>query len=459
MEGTCIVSSCGKAASKCCGSCGVIRYCSVECQKEDWKKHHKKEECVNMKKLSDVTLTENELSSVANKLSCMCGRLKTIREGWRIIHLLREFIDFVRNRLGRLDRKDSRSLIGDLIISSLLINLGDVYFEMQRSFENDSHVISYMSEARELLMQMRDTGMDEIDIAQMLMSCDKCLYRIYDRRGQMEKAKYHAEQCVATARGYNGEDKIDRLKDALSFLCQFYVRECKYLEALAVAEEAYTIASKQYSPSHKMVLRASNQMINCLIVMGDYSTADTYSRMNYSNYMDPMNAGEYDDSTGMDVMNQLVLIWLMKEPDEDEIVEKALADEAMDLSRKSYALSRCSMRYMLVCLSTFYRVLFKTNQLTEETEGILHEYVIGSIAENNSFGNSMCELFQDLFIFYIKLHESLPLGEERILVQENIELCQNKLLELESCNDGSVGYIKGSLKIQPYFKNNVVLCI
>ena len=79
-------------------------------------------------------------------------------------------------------------------------------------------------------------------------------------------------------------------------------------------------------------------------------------------------------------------------------------------------------------------MLFKANQLTEETEGILHQYVTACIAENNLNGNSMCELFQCLCRFYIKLHESLPLGEESILVQENIELCQNKLLELESCN-------------------------
>ena len=103
--------------------------------------------------------------------------------------------------------------------------------------------------------------------------------------------------------------------------------------------------------------------------------------------------------------------------------------------------------------------MFKANQLTEETEGILHQYVTACIAQNISDGNSMRKPFQDLFIFYIKLHESLPLGEESILVQENIELCQNKLLELESCNDSSVGYIKGSQKIKPYFKNNVVLCI
>ena len=69
MEGRCIVSGCGKAASKCCGSCGFVRYCSAECQKEDWKKHHKKLECVNMTKLSSVSLTEEEINAVVKKIT------------------------------------------------------------------------------------------------------------------------------------------------------------------------------------------------------------------------------------------------------------------------------------------------------------------------------------------------------------------------------------------------------
>ena len=468
MEGKCIVSSCGKAASKCCGSCGVIRYCSVECQKDDWKKHHKKAECVNMKILSTVSLTEKEMSTVTDKISSMCGRLKTIGEGGRIIHLLREFIAFVRDRLGRLDSEDSRSLIrvgvrlNHLIICRLLVKLGIIYFDMQTSFENDSHVISCLSEARELLVERIDTGMDEIVAAQMLMGCDTYLYLIHEQRGQIEKAKYHSEQCVATARRYKGRDQVDRLKHALSLLSHFCLSQSKYPEALAVAEEAYIVASKQYSPAHEIVLQASRQMINCLIAMGNYSTADTYSRMNYANLIDPKNAEEYSLGEKIEIMNQLANVWLCKEPgDDDEIIEKALADEAIDLSRKAYELvqnldcKRNDKNYLIF----FFEVLLKANQLTEETEGILHLLVTACIVEYNSNGNSMCKPFEDLGRFYIKLHESLPLGEGSILVQENMELCNTRLFELESCNDGSIGYIKGSQKIQPYFKNNVGLCI
>ena len=103
MKGKCIVSSCGKAASKCCGSCGWVRYCSTDCQKRDWKEHHKKDECINMSKLSSVTLTEVEIIDVADRVSNISVRLLANGEDVRSIDLLREGIDFARDHLGRLD--------------------------------------------------------------------------------------------------------------------------------------------------------------------------------------------------------------------------------------------------------------------------------------------------------------------------------------------------------------------
>ena len=203
-------------------------------------------------------------------------------------------------------------------------------------------------------------------------------------------------------------------------------------------------------------------MINCLMAMKDYSTADTYCRMNYANVFDPMNAGEYDVDDRVNTMNQLVEIWLVKEPDDDEIVEKALANEAIDLSRKVYALRNEKNRHKYSNfdrLSKLCQVLLKANELTEETEGLLHQGVRNCTAEIYFDGDhthrSMCNLGN----FYLTLNNSLPMGEKSTLVQENIELCEKKLLELESCNDSSIGYVKGPLKIKPYFKNNAELCI
>ena len=58
----------------------MVRYCSVECQKEDWKRGHKTKECVNMSKLASANLTEEEISDVADKISSICDRHMGIGE-------------------------------------------------------------------------------------------------------------------------------------------------------------------------------------------------------------------------------------------------------------------------------------------------------------------------------------------------------------------------------------------
>ena len=104
-------------------------------------------------------------------------------------------------------------------------------------------------------------------------------------------------------------------------------------------------------------------------------------------------------------------------------------------------------------------VLDKRNELTKETEGLLHQLVTLCITEKNLDGGAMQNTFIFLHRFYLKIHESFPIGEESILVKENIILSHKRLLELKSCDDGSVGYAKISQKIKPYFKGNAELHI
>ena len=467
MGGKCIVNSCRKAASKCCGSCGFVQYCCTECQKEDWKKHHKKKECVNMKKLASVNLTEEEIRDVAGRILCISDRYVDIGEPFSSIDMNMECLNFVRDRLGRLNCNDSRSSTGDglwlnhFVICRLLVSLGVAYFDFAGSSENDSHSISYLSEARKMLVQAKDAGINEPEIWRLFLICDRSIHQSYARSGQAEQAKYHCVEWVATARQCNDTDQVDYLITALRMLSYCIRRESNLPEALAVAEESYTIASKHFSPAHRKVVRAAGPLIDCLIAMEDFSTADTYCRMNYANVIDPINAGEYGVKDGIEIMFQLVQIWLMKEPDDDEIVEKALADEAINLMRKVFASSveYNGMQNRVRFLCTLCRVLVKGNELTEETEGLLHQFVTLCIAANNLDRKYIDDSLVNLHRFYSRIHESFPMGKKTTFVQENIELCEKKLWELESCNDGSVGYVKMSQKIKPYFKNNAELHI
>ena len=463
MEAKCIVSSCGKAASKCCGSCVVIRYCSSECQKDDWKLHHKKEECVNMRKLSTVSLTGKEISDVAYKVSNMAYRLSVTGETKKSIDLLKEGIEFVRVRRGRLDRNDPFLLAGDnLMLCRLLVDLGNIYLNMPTSSEIATLAISYLSDAHQMLVQMRDSkGFDNTVLWQLLWKSDSYLFQLYSQRGQLDKAKYHSLDCIASAKHFEGTDAIDYLSTALSMYSGSLYSESNFTEALAIGEEAYTIASKHYSPSHKKVLKASRQMINCLIAMREYDSADAFCRMNYANLIDPMNAGEYDVEDGPDIMSQLAKIWLIKEPDEDEILAKAHAEEAVDLARQVYENSKRSRRThnSIKCLNLLCQVLLKAYVLTEETEGHLHKLVSVHVAEYTSNSSNLCSALMELGKFYLRLDSTFPMEKKSSLVLINLGLCHKRLLELEACTEGSDSYMRGAVKIKPYYKINSELCI
>ena len=77
MNEACMKSNCGNAASKCCGSCGCVWYCSSECQKEDWKEIHKRH-CVDVKKLSSTYLNEIDYRKALERMEGIGECLKSV---------------------------------------------------------------------------------------------------------------------------------------------------------------------------------------------------------------------------------------------------------------------------------------------------------------------------------------------------------------------------------------------
>ena len=225
-----------------------------------------------MKKLALVNLTEDEIDDMSRRISYISYRLKGIGEAKRSVDIYMECIDFVRDRLGRLGCDDSLSLTGDdlrlnhFIICRLLIDLGTVYLQMACSSGTDSRCISYLSEARELLLQRRDAGMNEAYMWQLLLICDIHIYKLYLQSRQGEKAKYHAVEWVATARQCDSPNQVEYLSTALNMLSCSFGRECNFAEARALAEESYTIASRHILPPFWKVFKNFDLFYSCIYV-------------------------------------------------------------------------------------------------------------------------------------------------------------------------------------------------
>ena len=465
MEGKCIVSNCGNAASKCCGLCGWIRYCSVGCQRADWKQCHKRDECVSLKLLATESLSEDEIEVVADKMSHMSTRLSAAGDPVRGVDLLKSCIEFARLRFGQLNRKDSPRLTGEsaklnkLTICNLLIDLSIVYDDLTTSFGNQNHGISIALEAHQLLLERKDAGLD--DMWSLLSKSEQCLAISYSFLNDIENSKYYAEQCVANARQYKGENEFNVLHTALNQGCLNYMHQSNFPSALALAEEKYVLVSSKYSPAHRIVLKASILLIECLLRMEDYSTAETYCMMNYENLNDTKHGEEYDDDVSSEIMLQMGKIWLEKEENEDKKVAKILAEEAIDLTRKACntLCMKNSLKNSYDHLSTFCQVLLKGNKLTEETENILYQIVKLSLQAQEITIMFLERSLTLVAKFYTMLYDSFQGGKKKIpgLFRENIDLCEKKLLEFE-CPD-SRECIRGPQILKPYFKNNALLII
>ena len=460
MQDVCIKSNCGNAASKCCGSCGGVWYCSSECQKDDWKEVHKSE-CVDVKKLSAIELTGAEIVKVANKMLKAADRLGSSGLTMRAVDSLEKCVVFARHHLRDSIPGKQYFILrnGTEVDNEMICHIYESLVIFYASFSQAEHsdrMLPFVSEARRLLVDMEDAGMD-IEI-ESLRQCDALLGWIYSDRGEMGKSVYHHEQSLASARQCKGPNHISIICDAMMILSHRYAQQDGRLpEALSLAEEAYTIASEVYSPVHREVQGAAVAMIDCLFCMKDYSRAETYCRINYENLTDPIHKNEYDEGNVSIGMYQLAHVWLMKEPDDDEIVAMTLAEEAEDLIRKAYNLMRtideaeASIR-CLKYLHCFALILLKRKRWTEETEGIIQQCVSEGHKICGSDSVAYYESLSYLGTFYECLSDSLPIGEEKILVREKAELCRMK-----SCADRSIKHIAENYtkqKITPYFSNN-----
>ena len=124
----------------------------------------------------------------------------------------------------------------------------------------------------------------------------------------------------------------------------------------------------------------------------------------------------------------------------------------IDLGYKvfAYATKNGKMPYRISTLSILCRMFLKGNELTEESEGFLHQLITMCIAEDTFDGVYIHDSLVHLRTFYLNIRKSFQI-DKTTFVQRNIGLMEKKLLELGSCSDGSINYIMGSQKIKPYF--------
>ena len=69
MVDKCRKNGCSNAGTKYCGACGLACYCTVECQKEDWRVH--KAMCVDVNKLPEKLIDIDKVLNTIRKVMAL----------------------------------------------------------------------------------------------------------------------------------------------------------------------------------------------------------------------------------------------------------------------------------------------------------------------------------------------------------------------------------------------------
>ena len=322
MADRCHLVGCDSVGTKRCSACEVASYCSVSCQREDWKVH--KRSCVNISKLPTTLLPLSELNKSMAKMYDLQDILESQGRVKEAITLLERYLEFLEHQYGVQVEGSShyRRSNGDLCDNVPLIAIRIMIATKYNSIENADAALAHGKKTRQML-EHNDRSNDSTLLS--LCSTERIVADAYRIRQQLDAAEYHCEQSLMFARLIKGEGRITEEYRSLLMFSDLRRFQSRYPEAIDFAEQAYILVSGTYGPVHPAVQGAASQLIQHLIANGDYSRADDYCRMNYENLTDPRNGVDQKGSAVADGMSQIAYIWLSKPPVDDEDAAFALA--------------------------------------------------------------------------------------------------------------------------------------
>lgn len=312
----CCKPTCENDRIKMCSACLKEGYCSSECQKKDWKIH--KILCPYMKNdkklipYAEVHIKLNELLSQVNK-----------HDNDNEIQLLEYLFYFAEYQYGdsrvvgkSYHERDNIKVYNfpvDLyVIYRIGTQLAECYFNssvwmdksnaqkltLSRNYMNQAyHYFQKMALVLEpWRVQLNGEEKDRIDSfdRKKINIIYECLASTEIRIGQChmkfegfetagdfyQLAKSHANKIVTDGKVEEGK-KIEVIFKALICYGEVLKFSHKNLEAKETIEECYNMVALEYNPTHPMVLKSANYLVELLIHMEDYYDAERYARISY----------------------------------------------------------------------------------------------------------------------------------------------------------------------------------
>ena len=416
--------NCEEAGSKFCGACRSACYCSVACQKEDWKVH--RISCT--KNLPTGFLHIDRVSKEIKKSFDQAIALKAEGNESEAIKVLENVLVFAEYQFGpRIPGKSHRIRTnGDHIdnwrvvtmpLCLMLIQLTSLYIDQHASVSFDKALLHAL-EARELIEHRRSTmEFGELDYVLFLFfQTESNLAEIHMAKLRFDKAEYHCEQSLAFARQSRGAERTSCIFEALKKYGSLRRLQHRLTEAMKLCEEAYVVVSGVHGPDHPLVQDAAAELIECLILAGEYSQAEAYSRITYESLIDPCNRIDLESEEVARGMQQLAHLCINMARG-GHVAAVDLIKEAEWLIKRACNiienLHGPASPNLAICLETFGQVLVCSDIFTEETR-LIFERVLAIYSEcEGGNGHGTLQALGSLGDFYYELGNTMHPGDGR----------------------------------------------
>ena len=416
MAPSCSKHGCNSVGTKFCGACGESCYCSVICQKEDWKAH--KSSCVDINKLPVNVLPVPQIDKFIKKAMTELSTLESGGKAKEAINLLLKLLAFVENQYGLRVKGTSYSRRGngDLVDNIALINIRIEISRLHGAVGDIDSQLANTLVTRQLLEPRNES--EEVTL-RMLVVTEKTLALVYTEKHLYAEAELHCEQCMFFARMMK---RASKEYQALMTFSHLRGQQGRHQEAIDLAEKAYILASDTHGPMHRDVQFTVSWLIDELVFTGEYSRADDYCRINYENLIDPRYGFDQEGEEVAEGMYQLASIWVRKAPVDDEEAALAAAEEAERMIRRACSimgkLNRHDSMQTAGYQSTFGVILLKRRKYTEETRSVL-EHSLALSRQRSASSLDLIKSLKFLVYFHNQVMDSMA-GEarERVMLRD-----------------------------------------
>jgi MYND finger len=334
MSKLCKRTNCTRLGTKHCSACQSVWYCSVECQRANWKDH--KVTCG--KKL----LTESELSRFLSDKTDKAASLDLSDREGKNINFLKGAVLFAEYQFADLVAGEAYHRLKNGVVFKndwLLFNLRDMLTESyinQNTVASFDIALGYATETRAYLEMRRIHDDDRKMFYHFIYRVNSQLGHVYMNTMRNVEALFHMEEALKAARigeTQSNEDSTNLIQ-ALKSMADIHSL-LKNGEAAKYAEEAYILVSGKHGPEHPDVQGAATYLIDSCVEMGNFIDAERFARINYECLIDPNNK-VIRKAVAIGKM-QMARVWLLTPPDQ-RIGGPEAAEEAEKLSREACAM-------------------------------------------------------------------------------------------------------------------------